>query len=155
MLRAGFTERFGNTDQVDECQRQPDRYIGTAESVCKSEIHVWGQACVRRFVAMHLRLAQNTLRIALEYIRLYCGRHMAFVTAKAQDRLARTLSRLSRIGETGPRGIEIPISNKDLASLSDIGLYTVSRLLKKLERNGAVEKKRGQVLIRCAEKMLA
>jgi CRP/FNR family transcriptional regulator, nitrogen oxide reductase regulator len=135
---------------------EPTTYIGTAESVGKCEIHIWGREWVRRFVALHPRFADNALRIALEYIRLYSERHMALVSKGAEDRLAQTLARLgSRIGTPGPHGLEIPISNKHLASLSDLGPFTVSRLLKRLERKGAVEKKRGQVFIRCPEKMLA
>lgn len=135
---------------------KPIRYFGTAESVGICEVYVWEHPWVRRFVHAHPRLAENALRIALEYIRLYSERHMALVFGNAEDRLARTLARLGkRIGTPNPHGLEIPISNKHLASLSDLGPFTVSRLLKKLERKGAVQKTRGKILLHCPEKMFA
>ncbi len=55
---------------------------------------------------------------------------------------------------TSSFGSSIEIRNEDLANLADIGFFTVSRLLKKWERLGAVAKSRGRVLIRCPEKLL-
>jgi CRP-like cAMP-binding protein len=134
---------------------RPTRYIGTAESISQCEIYIWEHRWVRQFAVSHPRLAENALRISLEYIRLYAERHVAFVSLGAENRLVRTVASLgTRIGTRHPHGLEIPITNEHLASLSDLGPFTVSRLLKKLERKGALHKRRGKVVIRCPEKML-
>jgi CRP-like cAMP-binding protein len=110
---------------------------------------------MRRLVAKHPVLAENALRISLENIRLYSDRHLALVSNNAQHRLARTLALLgARAGRQHPRGLEIQITNEQLASLADIGYFTASRLLKKWKKKGALEKRRGKLIICCPERML-
>jgi CRP-like cAMP-binding protein len=134
---------------------KPIKYIGTAESISKCEIYAWEHRWVRQFAMRHPRLAENALRISLEYIRLYAERHVALVSLGAENRLVRTVAGLgTRIGTHHPQGLEIPITNEHLASLSDVGPFTVSRLLKKLERKGALHKRRGKVIVCCPEKMV-
>jgi CRP-like cAMP-binding protein len=80
---------------------------------------------------------------------------MALVTDTAEHRLAYTLTQLgTRTGHLLSDGLEVNVKNEDLASLADISLFTASRLLKNWERQGALEKNRGRVLIRCPEKLL-
>jgi CRP/FNR family transcriptional regulator, nitrogen oxide reductase regulator len=130
-------------------------YLGTAKTVEDSTMYIWKHAQVRRIVAEYPRIAENALKITLEYIRLYSERHMAILSRPAEDRLAHTLARLGlRIGVPKPDGVELSINNDDLASLSDLGRFTASRLLKKFERRGALRKTRGKVLIHCPEKLI-
>jgi len=134
---------------------KPIGYIGTAEVIKEAEVYVWEYAWVRHFARKHPLLPENALRIALEYIRLYSDRHLALVSSNAEDRLSRMLVLLGiRTGQWRAKGIEIQITNEHLASLADIGYYTTSRLLNKWERQGAVEKSRGKILVLCPEKLL-
>jgi CRP-like cAMP-binding protein len=135
---------------------EPTGYLGTAISVCRSEILVWEQRVVMHLARDYPQLAQNALRAALRYIALYTERHMRLMSATAQERLAFALTSLgSRAGHALPTGLEIDIRNEDLASLADVNFFTATRLLKAWERKGAVTKSRGKVLIRCPEKLLA
>jgi CRP-like cAMP-binding protein len=130
-------------------------YIGTAEAVGETEVYVWEHPRVRQFAQKHPQLAENALRIGLEYIRLYSDRHLALVSDNAEDRLRRTLSQLElRAGHRHGRGLEVEITNERLASLADIGYYTASRLLNKWKRKGAVVKSRGKVVVVRPERML-
>jgi len=130
-------------------------YIGTAESIENSEAYVWDSATIRRRAASYPRLTENALRIALHYVANFVGRHISLVSSTAGERLARTLTKLgSRTGHLTPAGVEVGVKNEQLASLADINFFTASRLLKKWERQGAVKKTRGKILIRCPEKLL-
>jgi CRP-like cAMP-binding protein len=133
----------------------PIGYIGTADAVRESEIWTWEHLWIQRFVEKQPKLAENALRIALEYIRLYSERHLSIVSDSAEHRLAQTLITLGiRTGHHTLNGLEVQITNQHLASLADVGPYTASRFLSKWERKGAVEKSRGKVVIRCPERML-
>jgi CRP-like cAMP-binding protein len=135
---------------------EPIKYIGTAETLTDGEIYVWEHSWVHRFSSIHPEFCINALRISLQYIALYAERHIALVSDTAEHRLAHTLSRLgARLGRPHPAGLEVEIKNEHLASLADISLFSASRYLKKWERQGAVEKSRGKILIRCPEKLLA
>ena len=145
----------GDTLGLGTLLAKPIGYIGTAEALRQTELYVWEYVRVRRFVAKYPILAENALRISLEYIRLYSDRHLALVTNNAEDRLIRMLSLLGiRTGQRNARGLEVQITNEHLASLADISPYTTSRLLTKWKRKDAVEKSRGNVVILCPEKML-
>ena len=150
LRRLSRGEAFGLATLLE----QPIGSIGTAETAQETELHTWEHEWMRRCVVEHPKLVSNALRIALEYIRLYSVRHLALVSDSAEHRVSRTLMGLGvRIGKRHPRGIEVPITNQDLASLADVGSFTTSRLLSHWQRKGALEKCRGKVIIHCPEKM--
>jgi CRP/FNR family transcriptional regulator, nitrogen oxide reductase regulator len=131
------------------------RYIGTAETVNDSEVVVWERAHVRRLAATYSLLAENAFRIVLHYVSHFAKRHISLVSNTAEERLAYTLARVgARAGHMTPDGLEVDIKNEDLASLADISIFTASRLLKRFERKGALEKHRGAVFIHSPEKLL-
>ena len=135
---------------------EPTGYLGSATAVRDAEVLAWARRDVRQLARAHPRLAENALRVALHYIALYAQRHISLVSDTAQERLAHALSGLaSRTGHTVPAGLEVEIKNEDLASLADVSFFTASRIMKKWAGAGAVEKRRGRVLIRCPEKLLA
>lgn len=150
LRRLSAGEAFGLGTLLDI----PLGYIGTAQTVQKSELYSWERQWMRRYAEEYPTLPLNALRIALECIRLYSIRHLALVSDNAGDRVSRALTGLAmRIGKPHPHGIEVPVTNEDLASLADVGYFTTSRLLGRWQRNGAVEKGRGKVVIHCPERM--
>jgi CRP/FNR family transcriptional regulator, nitrogen oxide reductase regulator len=152
LRRLSRNEAFG----LGTLLSRPVEYIGTAEAIRDSELFVWGHHSIWEFSERYPAIARNALRIALEYLRLYSDRHLAFVSGHAEDRVARSLALLGkRIGQNRPGGVEVQITNENLASLADVSSFTVSRVLNKWEHKGALEKSRGRILIRCPECMLA
>jgi CRP-like cAMP-binding protein len=146
----------GNIFGVAALLSQPLGYVGTSKAVRNSEVFMWEHAVVRQLAQAYPRLAENGLRTVLRYIALFAERHIALVSKPAQERVAFALTSLgSRTGHMVPSGVEIKIKNEDLASLSDVSFFSVSRFLQEWERKGAVEKSRGKVLIRSPEKLLA
>ena len=133
----------------------PISCIGTAESLEDCETLVWDHASVLRLASRYPQLTANALRIALQYVSVFADRHVSLASSTAEDRLARTLTRLgARSGKATPAGVEVSVNNEHLASLADVGYFTVSRLLHKWVRQGAVKKSPGKILIRCPEKLL-
>ena len=135
---------------------EPIGYFGTAKAVLKTEAVVWEHPVARQLAVNYPRLAENALHAALLYIAISTKRHMRLVSDTAPERVAYALTSLgSRAGHVLPGGVEVDIRNKDLASLADVGFFTLSHILGAWDQQKVVSKSRGKVLIRCPEKMLA
>jgi CRP/FNR family transcriptional regulator, nitrogen oxide reductase regulator len=134
----------------------PIGYLGTAKSVRHLYALEWQGRVIRQIAKTYPQLVENALRTALGYLAMYAKRHIALVSNTSQERLAWALSSLgSRTGHAVPNGVEVDINNEDLASLADVGLFTVSRTLSDWDRHEVLEKSRGKVIIRSPEKLLA
>jgi CRP-like cAMP-binding protein len=145
-------EAFGYAAFVTE----PIGYLGTAKAVRKTETLIWERRVAHQLATAYPRFAEKAVHASLRYIALYAKRHIRLVSNKAQERVAYALTRLgSRHGHIVPAGVEVAVKNEDLASLADVNFFTVSRILGAWERQNVISKSRGQILIRCPEKMLA
>jgi CRP-like cAMP-binding protein len=132
--------------------RQPTNYMGNAEAISDCDLLVWEHASIRTQAISHPQLAENALRIVLQYLRSYVDRHIGIVNTNAQHRLALTLLDLGhRTGRVLPTGVEIEATNEQLGGLADISRFTASRLLKEWERSGAISKVREKVVIHTPE----
>ncbi len=133
----------------------PARYVGTALTMDRVCLFAWKAAAIRRFATTQPQLALNALRIALSYLDEFAERHSDLLSRSAEQRVARTLTHLAATqGRLQPTGVELDITNSDLASLADVSMFTVSRQLKRWERNGHLRKTRQHVLIRHPEALL-
>jgi CRP-like cAMP-binding protein len=134
----------------------PIGYLGTAKAVERVHLLEWTSEAIRQLAKSYPQLTENALRTALRYLALYAERHIAMVSNTAQERLACALSGLgSRTGHPVPSGVEVGIKNEDLASLADLSLFTVSRILNNWGRKRVVEKRRGKIIILSPERLLA
>lgn len=134
----------------------PVHYMATA-SVRGEEarVLVWNGAAMREMATLFPRLSENAFRVALVYLEQIAERHAALLSESAEQRVARTITRLGATsGQVRPDGIEVRISNQDLAALSDVGMFTVSRQMKQWEREGHLVKQRQKVLIQHPEALL-
>jgi CRP-like cAMP-binding protein len=67
----------------------------------------------------------------------------------AQQRLAGVLDSLvGVIGQKVPAGVELDVTNEELANAANVTPFTASRLLSAWQRDGAVKKSRGKILLR-------
>lgn len=134
----------------------PMGYLGTAKAVQHIRVLEWKDLVIQQLAKTYPQIIENALRTALRYLALYAKRHIGLVANSAQERIACALSSLgSRTGHAVPSGVEVDIKNEDLASLADISSFAASRILKRWDRQGVVEKSRGKVIIRSPEKLLA
>src|SRR5215472_682072 len=135
---------------------RPIGYLGTAKAVQHIRVLEWKDRVIQQLARIYPQIIENALRTALRYLALYAKRHIGLVANNAQERLACALSSLgSRTGHAVSSGVEVDIKNEDLASLADISAFAASRILKRWDRGGVVEKSRGKVIIRSPEKLLA
>jgi CRP-like cAMP-binding protein len=123
-------------------------YMGTATVIEGGETLVWDRATVQRLTRQHPQLTANALAVAIGLVAQFADRHELVVANTATERVAHALSRLgTQSVDRSAAGIEVQISNEQLASLADVSAFTVSRVLQQWEREGAVKKTRGAVRI--------
>jgi CRP-like cAMP-binding protein len=126
----------------------PPAYMVDATTVSECEFLTWDQNTVQGLVRLCPQLAENGFRVALKYLAAYMKRHVCLITKSAESRLSNRLVELARdAGVVSPSGISIAITNEQLSSLSDISLFTASRLLSKWEQEGRLHKHRGKVTL--------
>jgi len=131
---------------------QPLSYLVNVETVKDSRMLVWDRNTIRNLAARYPRLRENALSIAWDYFTYYVATHTALVSNTARERLARVLVNLANgIGHEAPGGIQLEVTNEDLANEANVTVFTASRLLSEWQRNGAILKSRGKILLRAPE----
>jgi CRP-like cAMP-binding protein len=126
----------------------PSCYLFGTEMVKDSSAFVWRGSVIRDLVARYPTLQQNALSIASDYLAWFHASHLALVSYTARQRLGRVLTSLAQgIGHRVPGGIELDITNEQLANAANVTPFTASRLLSEWQRNGAVTKSRGRIVV--------
>ncbi|HEY2120939.1 MAG TPA: Crp/Fnr family transcriptional regulator [Candidatus Acidoferrum sp.] len=134
---------------------KPSTYLVSSEAIRDSEVLFWDRATFRGYVEKFPQLVANAFATAAEYVEWYMNAHVALTCYTARERLASVLIGLSRaIGERVHDGIEIDVTNEDLANSANITPYTASRLMSEWQKSHAIVKRRGKVLLRSAERLL-
>ena len=145
----------GDTFGLGTLLSPPAPYFGTAKTTRASELLVWRQARIRKLAQKYPRLAQNALGIVLRYLSEHFDHLYDLVTCTAGERIASTVLHLCHeTGQKTPCGVEINATNEELAAQSKVSPFTVSRILSRWERTGALRKFRGRVFIEHPEKLL-
>ncbi len=135
---------------------KPFRYLVSVETVKSSFVLVWDRATLREFAVRYPILVENAMLIAFDYLVAYRAMHVSLTCHTARQRLATVLVNLaSGIGRAVPEGIELDVSNEELANEANVTLFTASRMLSQWQRSGMVLKNRGKVLLRSPEQLLS
>jgi len=130
----------------------PSPYLVSTETLKDSSMLVWDRARLRILVTRYPRLLENALLISSDYLAWYLADHVALVSQTARQRLARVLVCLAEtIGNKNSDGFEFDATNEELAGAANVTPFTASRLLGEWQRNRAVAKRRGKVLLRSPE----
>jgi len=134
---------------------RPSEYLMSAEAIKDSSFLVWDRAVIRDLAVKYPRLLENTLSWGQNYLGWYLADHVALVCETARERLAQVLiQQAGVIGQKSPEGVELDVTNEDLASAANITPFTASRLLSEWQTNRAVIKRRGKILLRSPEQLL-
>ena len=134
---------------------RPSHYLVSAETVKNSSALVWDRSAIRSLTERYPRLLENMLTIVSDYLDSYLALHVAMTRHTAGQRLAHVLINLaSGIGHRVVGGIELAVSNEDLASAANVTPFTASRLLSQWQRRGMLTKSRGKVLLRNPERLV-
>jgi CRP/FNR family transcriptional regulator, nitrogen oxide reductase regulator len=133
----------------------PRNYLVSTETVRNGCALVWDRAAIRGLTARYPQLVENALAIISDYVDAYVAIHVSMTCHTAKQRLAEVLVNLaSGIGHTVAGGVELQISNEDLANAANVTPFTASRVLSEWQRSGLLVKSRGKVLLRYPERLL-
>jgi CRP-like cAMP-binding protein len=131
-------------------------YLATTEAVEDSCTLVWDRATIRGLAKRYPQILENAILTASEYLTWYCGVHAALNTQSAAQRLSQLIVCLGRgIGRKVRDGVELDVTNEELASAAHITPFTASRLLSKWQRSGTIAKRRGKILISSLDRLAA
>jgi CRP/FNR family transcriptional regulator, nitrogen oxide reductase regulator len=134
----------------------PSTYLASTETVKQSWVMVWTRSAIRSLAGRHPRLLDNAILEASDFVASQLASYVALTSHDARQRLVHVLTSLApRIGKEVSDGIEIDVTNEELANAANVTLFTASRLLSELQRRGALVKRRGKVLVRSPGRLLA
>src|SRR5277367_4707727 len=132
----------------------PSSYLVSTEMVKDSSVLVWDRVTLASLAARYPELLRNALTTASDYLTLYCAAHVALTCDTAKQRFANVLVNLTRgIGRKVPGGIELDVTNEELANAANVTPFLASRLLSEWHRRGIVIKSRGKVVLRSPERI--
>jgi len=131
-------------------------YPMSTEAVRDSTLLCWDRAVIRELMARYPRLLDNCLSVAADYLMWSIDTFVGLTSHTAPERLAHVLLGLTRIiGQAVADGVELDVTNEELASGANITLFTVSRLLSRWQKRGLVRKLRGRIIVHSPGKLLA
>lgn len=137
-------------------QCRPSDYIVSTETVKDSTMLIWDRPTIRRLAVRYPQLLENALITAAEYLTFYVATHVALTCQSASQRLAAVLFNLAQgIGHKVPKGIELDVTNEELAEAANVTHFTASRLISQWARQGALVKTRGKILLHSPAKLFA
>jgi CRP/FNR family transcriptional regulator, nitrogen oxide reductase regulator len=132
----------------------PSTYLYSTETVTNISVLVWDRPTIRGFVGRYPRLLENALLTASDYVAWQLASHIGLTCHTVRQRVAHVLVTLARtIGQETPGGVELKITNEELANAANITPFTASRLMSKWQRDRALVKRRGKVLLRSPERL--
>ena len=132
---------------------RPSTYIVSTETVQDSVVLIWDGPTIRALARRFTQLFKNALFLAADYISWYVAAHAALTSKTAQERLAHILLELApSIGQKVAGGIELDVTNEELANSANITPYTTSRMVSEWQKSGAIRKHRGKILLRSPER---
>ena len=133
----------------------PSPYRVSAETVRESAVLVWSRQVMQSLMDAYPRLLQNALTVSVAYLDLYIAAHAALVSDNAKQRLASVLVRLTdSIGNEVSDGVELQVTNEELASAANITLFTASRILSEWQGEHALTKRRGRIILHSPKRLL-
>jgi CRP/FNR family transcriptional regulator, nitrogen oxide reductase regulator len=130
-------------------------FIVSFEAVKNSSALVWDRATIQSLAATYPKLVENALAMAYDYLVRIRILHLAAICDSAPQRLAQVLGHLAKgMGHTVTDGIELRISNEELANEAHVTIFTVSRLMRDWQRQGLLTKGWCSVVVRQPDALL-
>jgi CRP-like cAMP-binding protein len=115
---------------------------------------MWDRSTLMDLVAQYPRLLENTLLMASDFVSWQLTSYIGLACHTARQRVANTLLTLARtVGEEVPGGLALRITNEELANAANVTVFTASRLISEWQRDRALVKRRGKVLLLSRERM--
>lgn len=144
----------GDVVGVAAILRTPSTYRVGAEAVKDSSMIIWSRPTIQALVDRYPRLLHNALAVGASYLDLYIAAHSALVSETARQRLGNVLARLApAIGHETVGGIELQVTNEELASAANITPFTASRIVSEWQANNVITKRRGRIILHLPERL--
>ena len=132
----------------------PNAYLVSTEAVRESIVLIWDGQTIRALAQCFPQVLKNVFLTSIDYLSWYVAAHAALTSQTAEERLAHLLLGYApSIGQTVPGGIELDVTNEELANAANITPWTTSRLISKWQRRGAIRKHRQKILLLSAKKL--
>jgi CRP-like cAMP-binding protein len=133
---------------------RPSSYLFSTETVMDSSVLVWDRRTIRGLVERYPRLLENALLTASDFLTWHLTSYIGLACYTARRRVAQVLVTLGRtIGQKVPGGIEVRITNEELANAANVTPFTASRLMSEWQRDRALVKRRGAIVLRSPERL--
>jgi CRP-like cAMP-binding protein len=133
----------------------PSTYLVSTEAVQDSMVLEWNGPTIRNLARRFPGILENAQSINVDYVSWYISAHAALTSESARERLASVIVGLARsVGQRVSGGIELEVTNEELADSANITAYTTSRLISEWQRSSAVGKRRGKILLRSPERLV-
>jgi len=133
--------------------RQP--FVTTIQAFSEGTLLVWDRESAHALASQIPRLIQNTYTIVGEFATSLANALADRLSQTAEQRLAKILVESARdIGRAGCDGIEIDLTNEQLAQMADVSMFTASRQLNEWQSQGILVKSRCKILIRAVETLV-
>jgi CRP-like cAMP-binding protein len=146
--------RPGETFGVAGLSRRPYPYLASSEAVHDSVVLAWDGPTIIALGERFPRLLENVIYLTFEYVSWYIAAHSALVSESAKERLANLLVALGpSVGKVVSDGIEIDVTNQELADSVNINLYNATRIVSEWHKTGAIRKQRGKIVLRSPKKL--
>ncbi len=128
--------------------RDAATYPATAQALEDSGALAISSATLKDMMQTRPYLSMDLMRLMTGYIQEMQERYRELATERVQQRIARTLLRVtSQSGQKVAGGIELTLSHQDFAEMSGTTVFTVSRVLAEWERQGWIESGREHIRI--------
>jgi CRP-like cAMP-binding protein len=134
----------------------PSRYLVSTEVLTDSCALVWDKETIRNLMARYPKLLDYGFSMVVtEYLPWLISAHVSLNANDANGRIAHLLVSLANgIGKATPDGVEMKITNEDLANYASVTQFNLSRSLSDWERAGVLKKQRGKIVLRKPELLL-
>jgi CRP-like cAMP-binding protein len=144
----------GDTLGMAALLETPSIYRVSAETVQDSTLLAWDREKMLALLDRHPRLCRNAIAIGVGYLDWYIAAHTALISDTARQRLASVLARLAEsIGHEVPGGVELQVTNEELANAAHITPFTASRILNEWQGKRALTKGRGRIVVHAPKRL--
>jgi CRP-like cAMP-binding protein len=132
----------------------PHTYPASTEAVRDSFVLSWEGPTMRSLAHQFPLILENAVVVATDrHIAWHLAAHVALCAETGRERVAHVLLALAPlIGQKSPDGIELDVTNQELADSTNISPYTTSRIINEWQRTGALRKRRGKIFLRSLER---
>lgn len=132
----------------------PSHYRVSAETIQQSSLLTWDRKTMLAMLDRYPRLCHNLISIGVGYLDLYIAAHAALVSETARQRLASVLARLAEaIGREVSGGVELQVTNEELANAANITVFTASRILSEWQAEHTLTKGRGRIVVHSSKQL--